>query len=146
MPVIEEMVVVQRPRQDVFDFFIDPANIALYSSNIVEYEMVSGEVDKPGRVDKGAVRVAGRRLDFTSELLEVDPGRRVVIRSTDAKIPYTLDLAFDDDGHGTRISWHQETETLAGFFGKLADAVVVKMYSHDVKSNLQKAKTLLEEA
>jgi len=35
MPVIEEMVVVQRPRQDVFDFFIDPANIALYSSNIV---------------------------------------------------------------------------------------------------------------
>ena len=31
-----------------------------------------------------------------------------------------------------------------GFFGKLGDAVVVKLYARDVKSNLANAKTLLE--
>jgi uncharacterized protein YndB with AHSA1/START domain len=146
MPVIEESIVIARPRQEVFDFFIDPDNIPLYSSNIVEYAMVAGEMDIPGRVDKGAVRVAGRRFEFTSETLEVDPGRHTLHRSTDAKIPFTLDLRFDDVPGGTRITWHQETEEGGGLFGKLSDAIVVKMYSRDIRGNLENAKILLEES
>ena len=41
------------------------------------------------------------------------------------------------------MSWHQEMESLKGVF-KFADAIVLKLYSRDVRSNLEKVKTILE--
>ena len=41
------------------------------------------------------------------------------------------------------MSWHQEMESFKGVF-KFADGIVLKLYSRDVRSNLEKAKTLLE--
>lgn len=85
--------------------------------------------------------MAGRRLTFTTEVVEVEPGRLAKSRSADASIPFRLELRFAE---GTRVTWHQETDELGGFFGKLGDAVVVRPYARDVKSNLANAKTLLE--
>jgi hypothetical protein len=34
---------------------------------------------------------------------------------------------------------------MGGFFGKLADPLVTRMYAKDVKSNLEKLKDLVEE-
>ena len=44
----------------------------MYSSNIIEYELVSGEKDKVGRKCRGAVKVAGRRLELTDEMVELE--------------------------------------------------------------------------
>ena len=52
-------------------------------------------------------------------------------------------VTFSDEGSGTRVTWLQESESLGGVF-KLADGLVMKLYSRDVRSNLEKAKTLLE--
>ena len=50
----------------------------------------------------------------------------------------------DTDRGDAEASAATETDELGGFFGKLGDAVVVKVYARDVKSNLANAKTLLE--
>ena len=42
MPVIEESIVISRPAVEVFEFLTEPENVLLYSSNVVEYEQVSG--------------------------------------------------------------------------------------------------------
>ena len=42
------------------------------------------------------------------------------------------------------MTFAQHSDSLGGFFGKLGDAVVVKMYERDVHGNLEKAKLLLE--
>ena len=42
------------------------------------------------------------------------------------------------------MTWHQESETYGGFFGKLADPLVTRMYAKDVRSNLEKMKELVE--
>jgi len=144
MPVIEESIVIARPAMEVFEFLTEPEKIPLYSSNMVEYEQVSGGPRDVGGVARGTVRVAGRRLTFTTEVVEVEPGRLAKSRSADASIPFRLELRFDEVAEGTRVTWHQETDELGGFFGKLGDAVVVKLYARDVKSNLANAKTLLE--
>ena len=52
-------------------------------------------------------------------------------------------MTFTDEGSGTKVTWLQESESLGGVF-KFADGLVMKMYSQDVRSNLEKAKTLLE--
>jgi len=144
VPVIEESIVISRPAMEVFEFLTEPENVLLYSSNVVEYEQVSGGPRDVGGVARGTVRVAGRRLTFTTELVEVEPGRMAKSQSSDASIPFRLELRFDEVAEGTRVTWHQETDELGGFFGKLGDAVVVKVYARDVKSNLANAKTLLE--
>lgn len=140
---IEESVIVNKPRQEVYEFFADPANLTLYSSNISEYEITSGEPTKVGRTARVVVKVAGMRLESTDELVEIDEGRMVKLESRDAKIPYTLTLTLSDEGGGTRVTWLQESESLKGVF-KLADGVVTKLYARDVRSNLENAKTLIE--
>ncbi len=143
MLTVEESIVINRPRMEVWEFMTDPDNVPVYSSNIVEYELVSGEKDQVGRVCRGVVKVAGRRLELTDELVEAEPGRRGKLVSQDATIPYTLEISYDDEGEGTKISWHQEVESLKGVF-KFADPIVLKLYGRDVRSNLEKAKTILE--
>jgi carbon monoxide dehydrogenase subunit G len=143
MLTVEESIVVNKPRSEVWEFMTDPDNVPVYSSNIVEYEMVSGGRHEVGRVCRGVVKVAGRRLELTDELVEVEEGRSARVVSKEATIPYTLSLRYEDEGDGTRILWHQEVESLKGFF-KFADPVVLKLYSRDVRSNLEKAKTILE--
>lgn len=143
MLTVEESIVINKPRMEVWEFMTDPDNVPVYSSNVVEYELVSGEKQEVGRICRGVVKVAGRRLELTDEMVEVERGRGGKLVSKDATIPYTLSIRYEDEGEGTKVTWHQETESLKGFF-KFADAIVLKLYARDVHSNLEKAKTILE--
>jgi len=143
MLTVEESIVIDRPRMDVWEFMTDPENVAVYSSNVVEYQMISGDKQAVGRKCRGTVKVAGRRLELTDEMVEVERGRGGKLVSEDATIPYTLSFRYEDEGEGTKVTWHQEMESLKGFF-KFADPIVLKLYARDVRSNLEKAKTILE--
>lgn len=143
MLTVEESIVINRPRREVWEFMIDPDNLPVYSSNVIEYELVSGGKQEVGRICRGAVKVAGRRLELTDEMVEVEKGRSGKFVSEDATIPYTVSFRYEDEGEGTKVTWHQEMESLKGFF-KFADPIVLKLYARDVRSNLEKAKTILE--
>lgn len=143
MLTVEESIVINKPRLEVWEFMTDPDKVPSYSSHVVEYELVSGEKQEVGRICRWVVKVAGRRLEMTDEMVEVEKGRGGKYVSRDAKIPYTLSVQCEDDGDGTKVTWHQEMESLKGFF-KLADPIVLKLYARDVRSNLAKAKTIVE--
>ena len=55
MLTVEESIVIDRPRAEVFAFFADPDNVALYSSNLSDYKVVSGENHR----DRAQGRVLG---------------------------------------------------------------------------------------
>jgi carbon monoxide dehydrogenase subunit G len=132
---VEESIVINKPRLEVWEFMTDPANVPVYSSNVVEYELVSGEKQEVGRICRWVVKVAGRRLEMTDEMVEVERGRGGKYKSKDATIPYSLSVHCEDEGEGTKVTWHQEMESLKGFF-KFADPIVLKLYAHDVRSYL----------
>jgi carbon monoxide dehydrogenase subunit G len=144
MLTVEESVDINKPRPEVFEFFSNPDNVAVYSSNLVDYEVVSGGAREVGRKAKFAVKVVGVRLDYTDELVELVENERAKLESRDGRIPYSITLTFADEGSGTKVTWLQESESLGGVF-KLGDGLVMKMYSRDVRSNLDKAKALLED-
>lgn len=144
MPVVDDSIVINRPRSEVFTFATDPENIPLYSSNLIEFEQVSEGPLGIGTQNRGSVKVAGKRIDFLTEVVEFDDGRRWASRSIESPVPFELDITYEDADGGTRISWHQEMPGFGGFFGKLTDPVVNRMYSKDVHSNLEKLKELLE--
>jgi uncharacterized protein YndB with AHSA1/START domain len=142
--MIEERVTIAKPAEEVYAFMSAAENIPLYCSNIVEYTQTAGEGVEVGARHHAVVKVAGRKLEFTDETTEVDAGKRVVSRSDDGPIPYTLAITMEESDGGTLVVWHQETDSYGGFFGKLADPVVTKMYARDVRANLENAKTILE--
>jgi uncharacterized membrane protein len=145
MPKIEESIEIARPCAEVFDYATDVDNFTLYQSNVVEYaQETPGERDKGAR-DRGTVRVAGKRITFTQEVTEFDPPRRAVMRSLEAPMSWELEMRFEELGPSrTKVTIHQDTKEMGGFFGKLGDAMAVKLYERDVRSNLENLKLLME--
>jgi len=143
MLTVEESVVISKPRPEVWDFLMDPENVTVYSSNIMDYEVLSGGAHEVGRVARAVVKVAGIKLESTDELVDIQEGRSGKLVSQDAKVPYTLEIVCEDADAGTKVTWHQESESFKGVF-KFADPIVLKLYARDVRSNLEKAKTILE--
>ncbi len=144
MPSVEETIVINRPRSEVFAFATDAANVPVYSSNLAEFEKTSkGPVDK-GTTYRGVTKVAGRSLAWTSEVPEFEDGRHFVNRSVESPMAWEINISYEDAQGGTRMTWRQDMADLGGFFGKLADPLVTRMYAKDVRSNLEKLKELLE--
>lgn len=143
MLTVDESIVINKPRAEVWEFLSDPDNVTVYSSNLVEYDVVSGGPHEVGRKAHGVAKVAGRRIEFTDEVVELEEERSFTAVSEDATIPYKLTIRLADADGGTSVEWHQEMESLKGFF-KFADPVVLKLYSRDVRANLENAKTILE--
>ncbi|HLF60114.1 MAG TPA: SRPBCC family protein [Acidimicrobiia bacterium] len=144
MPIVDESIIINRPRTQVFAFAADPENVPLYSSNLIEFKQLTPGPVQKGTQDAGAVKVAGKRIDWTTEIVEFEEDRRSVSRSIDSPIAFEIDLTYEDVEGGTKVLWHQESDSFGGFFGKLADPLVNRMYAKDVRSNLEKLKELLE--
>lgn len=144
MPTVDESIVINRPRNEVYDFAQAAENQTLFQSNMVAFDRPEGPMEA-GMKMEGATRVAGKKVEWTSEAIEVVPNEKVVMRSIEAPMDFEIIWRYEDAGEGrTKVIFHQEVPAIGGFFGKLGDAVVTKMYSHDVKSNLAKMKELLE--
>ena len=101
MLTVEESIQIDKPRPEVFEFFSDPDKVAVYSSNLVDYEVISGDAREVGRKARFAVKVVGVRLDYTDELVEFVENERIKLASSDGKIPYsiTMDLQRRGIGH-----------------------------------------------
>lgn len=143
MPRIEEHIHIDRPVADVFAFATDPDNQTLIASNMVSYEQ-DGPTEKGAR-PRGVTKVAGRRVEWTSEITEFHVDRRMELRSVEAPMDFHITWTYTEEDGGTRVDFLQEVPSLGGFFGRLGDPVVTKMYSRDVRGNLENLKVLLEE-
>ena len=90
------------------------------------------------------IKVAGKRLDFLYEIVEFDPPRRFSGRTIDSPIPFRVTIWSEPIKEGTLLEWLTETGMFGGFFGKLAEPVVVGIYSRELKADLERLKTLVE--
>lgn len=148
MPTIDDSIEIDRARDEVFAFLDDPANITVTNSNIIDYQQEGEGARGKGTRHRGQVRVAGRTVAFVDEIVEYEPDERLVLRSVEApmKMHWTLEFRLEDLGaERTRVRFHQEVEGLGGVFGRISDGIVTRMYTKDVRSNLESTKVMLEE-
>lgn len=144
MPTIKESIRIDRPVEEVFAYANDPEHQTVIASNMVEFDLDRERMEKGARAS-GATRVAGKRVEWSSEVTEYLEGQRVEMRSIEAPMDFHITWTYEPDGDGTLVTFEQEVAELGGFFGRIADPVVTKMYSRDVRSNLESLKILLEE-
>lgn len=144
MPAVEESIFIQGPAETVFRFTTDPLNVPDFSPNTVEYEKLGDGPMKAGTRVRGRAKVAGRRIEFVSEVVEFDPPVRYVSKTIESPIPFSVTQQYEQTPDGTRLDWLTESDGFGGFFGKLTEPVVVGLYTRDLRSDLANLKRLIE--
>jgi carbon monoxide dehydrogenase subunit G len=146
MPTVENDIVIERPKEAVWGFLIDPSNASVWQSNVVEFESeVRGEgTPGIGERGRGVVKIAGRRIETRTETVDVVPGEVVALQTLDAPFPMLTRYGLEANGDVTRLTVRFETPGFGGFFGKLTDPIVAKMIDRDARSSLANLKTILE--
>lgn len=144
MATIEESIVIGMPREDIRTYLRDPAHQPVWQSNMDKFAQLDEGDPKKGTRYLGVSRVAGRRVEWIAEISEWDDVEFYEMRAIESPVGWTLRFSFDQVPDGTRVTMHQELAPFEGFFGKMADPLVTRMYSRDVKGNLEKLKDILE--
>jgi carbon monoxide dehydrogenase subunit G len=145
MPRITETIHIERSPEEVHRFIFDPENTLLWQTNLIDYELLADKPEKGAQV-RCVSKVAGRRLEYEMEYAELDVGQRTLLRSTKAPLEFSVEQTFEPAGNGTTLTYQVDVKSLGGFFGKLSDPVVTRLFGRDVRSNLENLKELVEAA
>src|ERR1700751_2696982 len=93
-------VEVARPRAEVAGFAADPSNATAWYKNI---KAVEGETPPPVAVGsklRFRAQFLGRKLEYPSEVREMDPARRFVMATTQGPFPMETTYTWDDAAPG----------------------------------------------
>lgn len=133
---------IAAPRDEVAAFVVDHRNDTRWIGGISESELLG---DGPLGVGSDVRRVAsfmGKRIEYVNRVEELEPGRRVVMRSIRSPIPMTVTYAFEDDGDGTRASVRVQGEP--GAMYRVAGPILSRQVRRSVSNDLRTLKRLLE--
>jgi uncharacterized membrane protein len=90
MPVIDETVMIDAPVHAVFDYVVDGRNLPAWDSSITECVRLGPGPVEAGTRFRGASRIMGRSIAWTTEVVEVVAGVRAVSRSVDGAMPFSV--------------------------------------------------------
>ena len=136
-------VLIDRPCDQVAAYAADPSHAPDWYVNI---DSVQWSTDPPLQVGSRVAFVArflGRRLEYTYEIVELDPGHRLVMRTAEG--PFPMETTYTWQPHpsgGTTMTLRNRGEP-AGFARVGAPAMAAAMRRANRK-DLTRLKSLLE--
>ena len=74
----------------------------------------------------------------------VEDGAVTEWESTESPMAFTYSWRYEDADGGTKVTLRQDVPSISGFFGKLADPIVTRMYARSVRADLENLKEILE--
>jgi len=135
--------VIDRPPEVVADYAADPTHAPEWYANI---SSVDWETEPPlvlGSRVRFVAHFLGRRLAYTYEVVDLDPGSRLVMRTSQGPFPMetTYTWTAEDDGR-TRMTLRNRGNP-SGFVS-VAAPVMVKAISRANTKDLARLKRILE--
>ncbi|MGH2678871.1 MAG: SRPBCC family protein [Actinomycetota bacterium] len=96
--------VIDRPREDVAAYVIDNRNDPVWIGGISESELLGQEpIDEGSRVRRVA-SFLGKRIEYVNEVVRLEPGAVLEMRSVKSPFPMRITYAFEDALGGTETS------------------------------------------
>ena len=144
MPVdVTTEVVIERPREDVAAFAGDPGNAPAWYANIKSVEWRTQPPIAVGSKLGFVARFLGRTLTYTYEIVELDPGKRLVMRTAEGAFPMETTYTWESQGAAaTRMTLRNRGEP-SGFGNMAAPFLAGAMRRANVK-DLSRLKSILE--
>jgi uncharacterized protein YndB with AHSA1/START domain len=136
-------IVIDRPREQVSAYAADPDHAPLWYVNIRAAEW---QTPRPLAVGSRVAFVAfflGRRLAYTSEMVELVPGERLVMRMAEGPFPMETSYLWEDAGpSSTRMTLRNRGEPSG--FGRVAAPWMAAAMRRANQKDLARLKGVLE--
>jgi len=135
---------IPAPRDEVARYVMDHRNDPAWIGGISESELLG---EGPLDIGSDVRRVAsflGKRVEYVNRVEELEPGRRLVMRSVKSPFPMVVTYGFEDDpGGGTRTSVRVQGEPSAMY--AVAGPLLSRQVKRSVARDLRTLSRLLEE-
>jgi hypothetical protein len=136
-------IVIDRSVHQVASYAADPSHAPEWYANI---ERVEWKTPRPAAVGSAVAFVArflGRRLAYTYEVVELEPGRRLVMRTQEGPFPMETTYTWEAVGEGsTRMTLRNRGEPTG--FAKVTAPVMEAAMRRANRKDLATLKRLLE--
>jgi uncharacterized membrane protein len=142
MAKIEKAITINAPVEKVFGYVDEPTNLPEIWSSIVEVKDVQ-RLPNGGTSFRFVYKMAGVRLEVTSEDIEHIPNQRVVSK-TKGGIESTFTWTFQPEAGGTKVTAESEYSVPIPLLGKLAEAFIVKLNENEAELVLANLKAIME--
>jgi uncharacterized protein YndB with AHSA1/START domain len=140
---VETTSVINRPREVVAAYACDPDNVTRWYANITSVEW---ETPRPVAVGTRVAFVAhflGRRLAYTYEVLDLVPGRRLVMSTVDGPFPMETTYTWHEAADGATLMGLRNRGRPSGFSAIVAPFLAAAMRRANRK-DLVALKAILE--
>jgi uncharacterized protein YndB with AHSA1/START domain len=136
-------IVIDRPSEEVAAYAGDPSNAPRWYANIESVRWQTGPPLAVGSRMDFVAHFLGRRLAYTYEVVELEPGRRLIMRTAHGPFPMETTYTWHPAGDGrTRMTLRNRGEP-AGFVRVAGPAMAAAMRRANRK-DLAALKNLLE--
>jgi hypothetical protein len=138
-------VVVRRDRDEVAAFMTDPANDIRWIGGLREAELLG---EPPPAVGSRVARVAsfmGRKVEYVNEIVALDPGAKLEMKSVVAPFPMHITYTFEDAGDGaTRV--RNRVRGGEGRVFSISSPLMAPLVKRNVRRDLERLRDVLEDA
>jgi hypothetical protein len=131
---------IERSREEVARYATDWRNDREWIGAVSEVRLVQEE---PQQVERVA-GFLGKRIEYVNEVVEHEPGRRLVMRSVKAPFPMTVTYEFEDAGRGGTLMRIRTGGDASGFY-RLAGPLLSRAVKRGVSGDLERLKKRLEQ-
>jgi uncharacterized membrane protein len=146
MPVIDQSVVIARPAAEVFEFLVRAENLPRWDSSMLECVQVGSGPVTVGTRYRGASKILGRRIEWTTEVIDFVPDVRSESRTIEGTLKFTVSYELSETPEGTNVCYRLVADSgLDGAFGRAMESIVEKAQTKVVKGNLDTLVVLLEQ-
>jgi hypothetical protein len=136
-------VEIARPRLEVAEYAADPGNATAWYANIKEVDWP--ETERPLAVGSRMTFTAeflGRKLSYTYEVRQLEPGRTLVMSTAEGPFPMETTYGWEDTSSGTRMTLRNRGEPSG--FSKVAGPMMAAAMRRANRKDLAQLKAILE--
>ncbi len=135
-------LVIERPRESVAGYATDPTNDAVWIGGVIESEMLTDPPIAEGTRVRRVASFLGKKIEYVNEIVELQPGSRLEMRSIQSPIPMAVTYEFDAVPGGTLARIRVRGEA-AGFY-RVAAPALARAVRRSIARDLRTLKRLLE--
>jgi uncharacterized protein YndB with AHSA1/START domain len=142
MATMEGSITINRPAEEVFAYVMDIGNLAKWNEAAGQGEQTSQGPVGVGTTYRGVSDFMGREMEWTSEVTEYEPNRKVAQKMNLGPTVMAMSWLVEPVGGGSKFTVRSEGEM--GGLAKLAGPLLDRTMKKQMDSNLAKLKALLE--
>lgn len=140
---VETTIEIARPRAEVAAFAADPDNVSAWYRSISRVDWLTERPLQVGTRLAFAAEFLGRRMAYTYEVVDHEPGERLVMRTADGPFPMETTYVWVDGAGGATVMALRNRGRPAGFSAVAAPVMAAAVRRRN-RGDLERLKAVLE--